>query len=172
LQHFAWKLRGVATDRDPLDAVRAKLRDCREYRGLNYEEAGRRAGISGQWWRVLENGQQNITRTRLIAMAKAVEWPPNEALKLAGMPTLIPTEAHQLAGDPRERLTELAARLSDARVRALLYVARTMVDPDAAEDDTSELDPTVRYAHRIVDTPQENVPPAIPSRRDGNDVTP
>lgn len=119
-----------------MGAVRAKLSDLRQRRGLNYEQAGKRAGISGQWWRILETGDQNITRTRLITMANAVEWPPNEALTMAGMPTLLPVEAHQLAGDPRERLTEIAARLSDARVRALLYIARTMVDPDAAEPTT------------------------------------
>lgn len=156
-----------------MEAVRAKLSDHRARCGLNFEQAGRRAGISGQWWRVLETGQQNITRTRLITMAKAVEWPPNEALTLAGMPTLLPAEAHQLAGDPRERLEELLARLSDARVRALLYVARTMIDPDAADYqlDVAATDPTVRTTHKIVDTAQGDGDPSIPNSREGNGVT-
>jgi hypothetical protein len=158
-----------------MDAVRAKLSDHRERCGLNFQQAGRRAGISGQWWRILETGQQKISRTRLITMAKAVEWPPNEALTLAGMPTLLPAEAHQLAGDPRERLKELLARLSDARVRALLYVARTMIYPDAADDqlDATGPDPAVRTTHKIVDTPREHNgdDPAIPNSREGNDVT-
>lgn len=174
LQRFAWKLRGVATESDPLRAVRAKLSDYRQLRGLNFEEAGERAGISGQWWRILETENQNITRRRLITMAKAVEWPPNEALKLAGMPTLIASEVHALAGDPREQLVTISAKLSDARVRALLYVARTMIDPDAADDPiiATGPDPAVRYTHRVIESPQERETPPIPNSRENNDVTP
>ena len=141
LPDFACTLHSVTTERDPMIAVRAELKARREALGLTHIQAGRRVGITGQWWGNLEKGYQEksgvrlpvkIARRRLISMARAVEWSPDEALRLAGMAPL--NDEERLTGEPRQELARLVATLSDARVAALLHVVRTMRDPNAGPD--------------------------------------
>jgi transcriptional regulator with XRE-family HTH domain len=151
----------MATESDPLAAFRDQVRRCREELGLNYVEAGRRAGISGQRWRNIENGYEiksgvripaNPRRANLIKMAKAVEIPVQEALQLAGMATLSTTESRQITEQPRNALKALINELSEERVRALLHVAQTMTDPHGSGSD---------YHTEVIETPVE-----LPGQRD------
>jgi transcriptional regulator with XRE-family HTH domain len=132
---FGCTLDDVTTESDPLAAFRVNLKHCREELGLTYEEAGKRAGISGQRWRNIENGYEmkagvripaNPRRGNLIKMARAVEITAEEALSLAGQGPLKPVEVRQLSERPRAELKQLINELSEDQVRALLHVALTM----------------------------------------------
>jgi transcriptional regulator with XRE-family HTH domain len=161
LHVFASTLQTVTTEGDPLAAFRARLRSCREELGLNYEQAAKRAGITGQRWRNIEIGHEiksgvripaNPRRSNLIKMARAVEIPVQEALQLAGMATLSTTESRQITEQPRNALKALINELSEERVRALLHVAQTMTDPHGSGSD---------YHTEVIETPVE-----LPGQRD------
>lgn len=154
----------MTTKRDPMDAVRAELLHHRKRVPLSYPQAGKRAGITGQWWRNLERGYEvkgdvrlpvNITRDRLITMARAVGWSPDEALALAEMAPL--TDAERLSHGPRQELARLLPTLSESQVQALLYTARTMLDPNAG---------SIVYTEREVAGPRRPDP-----REEGNELT-
>jgi transcriptional regulator with XRE-family HTH domain len=164
----------MTTESDPMLAFRAELQRCREELGLTYVEAGERAGISGQRWRTIETGYElkagnripaNPRRENLIKMARAVEIPVEEALRLAGLAPLRHVESQRITDNPRRELTRLITDLPEDDIRLLFDIAKRLSKDHGPN-------PTVRYTHRIVDTPQENLPSGIPSRREGNDVTP
>lgn len=177
---FTRTLQTVTTESDPLKALREQLKLCREELGLSYEEAGRRAGISGQRWRVIEIGYEikagnripaNPRRDNLIKMARAVEIPVADALRLAGLGDLTAVESRRITDNPRRELTRVITELSEPDVQLLLTVAKRLC-PDPAGPD-----PAARYTHRIVETPLEPGTPHIPAsrnnnNREDNDVTP
>jgi len=166
----------VATDSDPLAAFRVELKRCREDLGLTVYEAGELAGISGQRWRTIEIGYEikagnkipaNPRRDNLIKMARAVEMPVTEALRLAGMGALTPVESRRITDSPRRELARLITDLPELDVQLLLDVAKRLCATVTGPD------PDARMAERLADTPQESAPP-IPARRetDEDDVTP
>lgn len=163
----------MTTESDPLRAFRAALKRCREELGLTPTEAAERAGISAQRWSTIERGYEikagiripaNPRRDNLIKMARAVEIPVDEALRLAGLAPLKAVESKRLTDSPRRELTKLVTDLPEPDVRLLLDVA-TRLSTDPAEPD-----PAVRYTHKVIDTPREDTPPSIPARRDDNDA--
>lgn len=132
----------MTTESDSLRAFRAELKRCREELGLTPTEAAERAGISAQRWSTIERGYEikagvqipaNPRRDNLIKMARAVEIPVDEALRLAGLGGLTAVESRRITDNPRRELARLIVELSEARIRALLQVARTMQDPNATE---------------------------------------
>jgi transcriptional regulator with XRE-family HTH domain len=174
---FGCTLQTVTTESDPMAAFRAQLQRCREELGLTYVEAGKRAGISGQRWRTIETGYEikagmripaNPRRDNLIKMARAVEIPIEEALRLAGQEPLRDIESRRITGNPRQELTQLISDLPAPDVQLLLDLAQRL----STGLRTAVPDPTVRVTHTIVDTPRGNGDPSIPSSREGNDVTP
>ena len=133
----------MTTESDPLVAFRAELKHCREELGLTYEEAGRRAGISGQRWRNIEIGYElksgnripaNPRRSNLIKMARAVEIPVQHALQLAGLEALKPIEERRVSQQPRRDLKLLIDSMPEDTVVALLGFLATMRDPNAGPD--------------------------------------
>jgi hypothetical protein len=171
LPKLACTLHTVTKD-DPLATFRVELKRRREYLGLTTGEAADRAEISRPRWVSIEAGYEvkqgnritaNPRRSTLIKMARAVEWSPAAALKLAGMAAPTVTEEVRGAGGVREELLQVIADLSEARVRALLHVARTMLDPGAVITDPVEPKPTgpdpssVWHQEHILGTPDEPV---------------
>jgi transcriptional regulator with XRE-family HTH domain len=173
---FGYTLEGVTTEGDPLRAFRAALARCREELGLTYVEAGQRAGISGQRWRSIEIGYEvkagnqipaNPRRDNLIKMARAVEIPVDEALRLAGLAGLTAVESRRIADNPRRELTRLITDLPEPDVQLLVDVAKRL------SIDAAGPDPAVRVAeHRIDSSPENTTPPVIPNSRDGDPITP
>lgn len=162
MRDFACRLPDVTTQSDALAAFREELKRLREAAGLSYAEAGRKAGISGQRWRVIEAGYEqkagvqipaNPRRDNLIKMARAVGMPVSEALRLAGMATLTTAESCRVASDPRKELTLLMATMPESRLWLLVHVARAMVDPAADLDVAFEPDPRTRTFEHIVEGP-------------------
>lgn len=151
---FTHTLRPMA-DTDPLASFRAELRRHREELGLNYRQAAGRAEITGARWSSIERGweiktggvriEANPHRNTMIKMARAVGWPVDEALALAGKPPLTAAETNWTSHDHREELRQLTESLSDAQVRALLYVGRLYVDaasliPDVEQSGSTAVD--------------------------------
>ena len=176
---FTRTLRGVTTESDPLKAFRTELAKCREELGLTPAEAGERAGISGQRWRTIEIGYElkagnripaNPRRDNLIKMARAVEIPVADALRLAGLGELTAVESRRITDNPRRELTRVITDLPEPDVQLLLTVAKRLCADQLGPD------PAARYTHRIVETPQEHGTPHIPAsrnnNREDNDVTP
>jgi transcriptional regulator with XRE-family HTH domain len=172
---FGCTLQTVTTESDPLRAFRAALARSREELGLSPAEAAERAGISGQRWQSIERGYEikagiqipaNPRRDNLIKMARAVEIPVEEALRLAGKEPLRRIESQRITDNPRRELSRLVTDLPEADVTLLLDVAKRL------STETVVVDPTagVRGAHKVVDTSQGNGEPFIPNHRDGNDA--
>jgi transcriptional regulator with XRE-family HTH domain len=135
---FNCTLGTVPTQGDRFAAFRAQIQRRREELGLNYGEAAQRAGITGQRWRTIEIGYEtkggvqipaNPRRSNIIKMARAVEIPIEDALRLAGEEPLRRVEAQQLSERPRDELKAIINELPEDQIRALLHVAQTMQSP-------------------------------------------
>lgn len=155
-----------------------EVRRRRERLGLSQRVAARRAGISASGWAKVEQAL-NIgvpERLTVIAMARVLDWDSDDALRVVG---LAPATAAELVAKPTDPTTELDriwSALSEPQRWALVYVAATMVsrhqwpELDRLARPLQSPDPTVRYTHKVIDTPREDTPPAIPARRDDNDA--
>lgn len=153
VQTLHGRVQRVATESDPLTAFRNELRARRERKGLNYNEAARlvRPKFSGQRWRELE--QRTDTKARratIIKLAGALGWDPAHALALAGEPSLAPVESLAAPENPRDQLIRLLPELSEARALALLYVARTMIDPAAVVPSMNPVQPGTVHVDHII----------------------
>lgn len=128
----------MPAENDSLARFRVRLASLRNALDLSPAEAAERAGgLSGQRWRDIERGYEvkggteisaNPRRRTLIKMAQAVNWDPDDALRTAGLPGLRPEESRRASGPVRE-LIELAAKLPEQCVWALVYTARVMTNP-------------------------------------------
>lgn len=174
LHDFACTLRGVAIDHDPLSTARSELKRLREEVGLTPDEAGKLAGITGQWWRRIEEGFEmkggiprrvGLPRSRLIKMAIAVEWPLEEALRCAGMPPLKPAEIRKIStakpfedqpSRDRRKLDTLWDSLTRDQKDAITKLVETIVAseeapeiaPRAPSDDARSLTASTGAAER------------------------
>lgn len=130
---------GVQTDgQDQYAGFRAELGSRRIALGLRATDAARRARVSPDWWRHVERGYQgsrrhktpaNPSRETIVAMAKALDWAVEDALRCAGEPPLTGAEAHQVGTELRAELAQCAKTLTDAQVALLLAMARMMYHP-------------------------------------------
>lgn len=137
MHNFACTLRRVTTESDPMDAVRAEVKRRRENLRLTTGEAGPLAGITGQWWRNLEDGYQvksggiripaRITRKRLIRIARALRWDVNDALAMSRGEPLGNVEAVQSMIS--DELICVVDALPVPQQRLLLLLAKSMADP-------------------------------------------
>lgn len=158
-----------------------EVRRRRERLGLSQRVAARRAGISASGWAKAEQAL-NIgvpERLTVIAMARALDWDPDDALRVVGLEPATATELRAKPTDPATELNQIWSALSEPQQWALVYVAATMVsrhqwpELDRLARPLQSPDPAVRYTHKVTDTSHEDTPPSIPARReDGNDVTP
>lgn len=115
-----------------------ELKRRRELLRLSRKSLETLSGVSESNISNLETRGTTPGRPTVIDLAGPLRWPVDKALKAAGQPPLHDDELAMLARpiptsprDVRRELLRLINELSDARVRALLQVARTMVDPDA-----------------------------------------
>lgn len=109
-------------------------RQLREARGLSANAAGKRAGITGQWWRLIEQGHElrggreipvKPSRKTVIAMASALEWNAAEALALAGFDPAIDPESDVVT--IRELPMDDWRRLTDGQRDILCALVKSMV---------------------------------------------
>lgn len=102
---------------------------------LSANEAARRAGITGQWWRQVERGLGGNSRRNIIAMARAIQWDVDDALAWAGEEEpATEVERRPRPPDPRELIDRSWPALSDQQREAVARTVETMADPFAVQD--------------------------------------
>jgi hypothetical protein len=92
-------------------------------------EAGRRAGLSGQWWRHIERGLRNAPRNTVIRMALVVGWDPEDALRWAGYEGDVTDEERRLPADPRQVIEAHWDRLTDRQRDVAANVVLAFAEP-------------------------------------------
>jgi transcriptional regulator with XRE-family HTH domain len=107
----------------------------RERQGLSANAAARQANISSQRWRQIELGRElrggyeipaKPTRRTVIAMAKVLGWPLDQALLSAGFS---PTEPESAEEESLDLPAEDWQRLTSAQRKALRLLISTMITP-------------------------------------------
>lgn len=96
-----------ARDRQRIGAAFAERRG---YLGLTQDEAAQRAGVGVTTWRLIEGGKAQPRPTTLAAIARALNWPPDAASRLARgetPPTMTTPAEPEASGS-----TSLEARLA------------------------------------------------------------
>lgn len=101
---------------------------------LSANEAARRVGMTGQWWRAIERGNGGTTRAGVIRMATVVHWDPDDAVRLAGFEDPVTDEERQLPPpDPRDRIDHAWPRMTDEWREQLARIAELAADPHAVD---------------------------------------
>lgn len=128
----------------------AEVRRRRELHDWSRPDLSRQSGVSQQALLNIENGYggprsgdyPTSKRRTVIAIARALDWPVDDALHLAGHDPLADEERARLEAPPDalrwRRLGELWARMTASQQKALVATATAMVDPDSAESDTPQ----------------------------------
>ncbi len=62
-------------------ALGALIRDCRLHAGLSQQDLGRAAGVSFQQVQKYESGQNRISVSRLLRLARALDLPAVEIIR-------------------------------------------------------------------------------------------
>lgn len=113
---------------------------------LSANEAGRRGGITGQWWRQIERGR-GTPRENVVRMAMIVGWDPDEALRHAGYDEpATADERRPSPEDPLRLIQENWDKLTDRQRAVAADVVLSFAEPHAPLDrpDSQEEEPAVR----------------------------
>jgi transcriptional regulator with XRE-family HTH domain len=139
----------------------------REELGLSKRRAAQRCDISPALWSRITKGYESRGgipvatgkpgKDTVVRIARGLNWPRSEALALAGYdPDLIPDDPVDL---PPNRIFDIWPQLSHQQKQAVEWVARLMVDPDAAIDSTP---PRMDHHPAFTDAPDIQ-PPTAPA---------
>lgn len=161
MQNFAGRATLMAM-RDGLAEFGRELERRRELirPPMSANKAGRRAGITGQWWRQIERGLRNTPRTTVVRMANVIGWDPDEALRWAGYDDPATAEERRpLPPDPRDVVDAYWDKLTDRQRRLIAEVAAACAEPHGAPanvDDPAEVEVTNSSGATVLRTRQDS----------------